>query len=96
VEVIDLRTICPWDKETVLASVKKTGKVLIVHEDTLTGGFGAEIGSVIAEECFTWLDGPIMRVAAKDAPIPFAPTLESVILPQESDITSALERLAAF
>ncbi len=96
VEVIDLRTICPWDKETVLASVKKTGKALIVHEDTRTGGFGAEIGSVIAEECFQWLDGPVTRVAAKDAPIPFAPALENAILPQESDITSALEKLAAF
>jgi 2-oxoisovalerate dehydrogenase E1 component len=96
VEVIDLRTICPWDKETVLSSVKKTGKVLIVHEDTRTGGFGAEIGSVIAEECFQWLDAPIMRVAAKDAPIPFAPALENAVLPQESDITSALETLAAF
>ena len=96
VEVIDLRTICPWDKETVLTSVKKTGKALIVHEDTRTGGFGAEIGSVIAEECFQWLDGPVTRVAAKDAPIPFAPALENAILPQESDITSALEKLAAF
>ena len=96
VEVIDLRTICPWDKETVLQSVKKTGKVLIVHEDTRTGGFGAEIGSVIAEECFQSLDGPITRVAAKDAPIPFAPALENAVLPQESDITSALEKLAAY
>ncbi len=96
VEVIDLRTICPWDKETVLSSVKKTGKVLVVHEDTRTGGFGAEIASVIAEECFQWLDAPIMRVAAKDAPIPFAPALENAILPQESDITNALEKLAAF
>jgi len=96
VEVIDLRTICPWDKETVLSSVKKTGKVLIVHEDTRTGGFGAEIGSVIAEECFQWLDAPIMRVAAKDAPIPFAPALENAILPQESDIVSALKKLAEY
>lgn len=96
VEIIDLRTICPWDRETVLGSVKKTGKVLIVHEDTRTGGFGAEIGTVIAERCFQWLDAPIMRVAAKDAPIPFAPALENAILPQESDITTALQRLAAY
>ena len=96
VEVIDLRTICPWDKETVLSSVKKTGKALIVHEDTRTGGFGAEIGSVIAEECFQWLDAPIMRVAAKDAPIPFAPALENAILPQENDIVSALKKMAEF
>ncbi|MGA7162116.1 MAG: dehydrogenase E1 component subunit alpha/beta [Bacteroidota bacterium] len=96
VEVIDLRTICPWDKETVMSSVKKTGKVLIAHEDTRTGGFGAEIGAVVAEECFQWLDAPIVRVAAKDAPIPFAPALENAILPQESDITSALKKLAEF
>jgi len=96
VEVIDLRTICPWDKEAVLSSVKKTGKVLIVHEDTRTGGFGAEIGSVIAEECFQWLDAPIMRVAAKDAPIPFAPALENAVLPQENDIVSALKKMAEF
>jgi len=96
VEVIDLRTICPWDKETVMTSVKKTGKALIVHEDTRTGGFGAEIGAVIAEECFQWLDGPVTRVAAKDAPIPFAPALESAILPQESDIVAALKKIAEF
>ncbi|HTX18687.1 MAG TPA: dehydrogenase E1 component subunit alpha/beta [Bacteroidota bacterium] len=96
VEVIDLRTISPWDRETVLTSVKKTGKVLVVHEDTRTGGFGGEIAAVVAEECFRWLDGPVMRVAAKDAPIPFAPALEAAILPQESDITAALEKLAAF
>jgi 2-oxoisovalerate dehydrogenase E1 component len=96
VEVIDLRTINPWDKETVLESVKKNGKVLIVHEDSRTGGFGAEIAAVIAEESFHWLDAPLMRVAAKDAPIPFAPALENAVLPQESDVTAALEKLASF
>jgi len=96
VEVIDLRTIIPWDRETVIASVKKTGKVLVVHEDTITGGFGGEIVSVIADECFQWLDAPIKRVAAKDAPIPFAPALENAVLPQESDIVSAIGTLAAF
>lgn len=95
-EIIDLRTLCPWDKETVFASVRKTGKVLIVHEDTKTGGFGAEIGTQIAEECFQHLDAPLMRVAALDAPIAFAPALETSILPQEHHITSALEKLAAF
>ena len=96
VEVIDLRTLIPWDKEAVYASVRKTGKVLVVHEDTKTGGFGAEIGMQIAEECFEHLDAPLARVAALDAPIPFAPALENTVLPQEHHITSALERLAAY
>jgi 2-oxoisovalerate dehydrogenase E1 component len=95
-EIIDLRTLAPWDKETVYNSVRKTGKVLIVHEDTKTGGFGAEIGTQIAEECFQYLDAPLMRVAALDAPIAFAPALETAILPQEHHITTALEKLAAF
>ncbi|MFA6470032.1 MAG: dehydrogenase E1 component subunit alpha/beta [Bacteroidota bacterium] len=96
VEVIDLRTLIPWDKETVYNSIRKTGKVLVVHEDTKTGGFGAEIGMQIAEECFEHLDAPLARVAALDAPIPFAPALENTVLPQEHHITSALEKLAAF
>jgi 2-oxoisovalerate dehydrogenase E1 component len=95
-EIIDLRTICPWDKETVYRSVRKTGKVLIVHEDTKTGGFGAEIGTQIAEECFEHLDAPLMRVGALDVPIAFAPALETAILPQEHHITSALEKLASY
>ena len=96
VEVIDLRTLIPWDKETVYNSIRKTGKVLIVHEDTRTGGYGAEIGMQIAEECFENLDAPLARVAALDAPIPFAPALENAVLPQEHHITSALEKLAAY
>jgi len=95
-EIIDLRTINPLDKETIFNSVRKTGKVLIVHEDSKTAGFGAEIGTLIAEECFQYLDAPIMRVAALDTPIAFAPALESAILPQEHHITSALEKLATF
>jgi 2-oxoisovalerate dehydrogenase E1 component len=96
VEVIDLRTLNPLDKETILASVRKTGKVLIVHEDTLTGGFGGELAAIIAEEAFERLDAPIARVAAKDAPIPYAPNLEHAMLPQEADIVNALERLAGY
>lgn len=95
-EIIDLRTINPLDKETIFNSVRKTGKVLIAHEDSKTAGFGAEIGTLIAEECFQFLDAPIMRVAALDTPIAFAPALESAILPQEHHITNALEKLAAF
>jgi 2-oxoisovalerate dehydrogenase E1 component len=96
VEVIDLRTLIPLDKETVLSSVRKTGKVLIAHEDTLTGGFGGELAAIIAEEAFERLDAPVTRVAAKDAPIPYAPNLEHAMLPQESDIVRALEKLAAY
>jgi 2-oxoisovalerate dehydrogenase E1 component len=96
VEIIDLRTLNPLDVDAILSSVKKTGKALIVHEDTLTGGFGAEIAALIAEEAFTRLDAPIKRVAAKDSPVPYGPTLENAMLPQTSDILVALEELASF
>jgi 2-oxoisovalerate dehydrogenase E1 component len=96
IEVIDLRTLNPLDKETILQSVAKTGKVLIAHEDTLTGGFGAEIAAIIATECFERLDAPVLRVAAKDAPVPYSPVLENAMLPQESDIVRALERLVRY
>ncbi len=96
VEVIDLRTIAPWDRETVMQSVRKTGKVLVAHEDTRTGGFGGEIASVIGEECFEHLDAPVMRLGALDTPIPFAPVLENAVLPQEYHLVAALEKLAAY
>ena len=96
VEVIDLRTLNPLDTETIFRSVKKTGKVLIVHEDTLTSGFGAEIAALIAHDAFMHLDAPIKRVAAKDAPVPYGPTLENAMLPQTSDIVNALRSLVSF
>jgi 2-oxoisovalerate dehydrogenase E1 component len=96
IEVIDIRTLNPLDKEMILASVRKTGKVIIAHEDTLTGGFGAELAAIIAAEAFDRLDAPVVRVAAKDAPIPYAPSLENVMLPQESDLLKAMERLLSF
>jgi 2-oxoisovalerate dehydrogenase E1 component len=96
VEVIDLRTLIPLDKETILNSVRKTGKVLIVHEDTLTSGFGAEIAAIIASEAFERLDAPVHRVAAKDTPVPYGPELENAMLPQESDIVKALEKLIQY
>jgi 2-oxoisovalerate dehydrogenase E1 component len=96
IEVIDLRTLIPLDKETILTSVKKTGKVLIAHEDTLTGGFGAEIAAIIATEAFERLDAPILRVAAKDTPVPYGPELENAMLPQEADIVAALEKLVRY
>jgi 2-oxoisovalerate dehydrogenase E1 component len=96
VEVIDIRTLNPLDKETILTSVRKTGKVLIAHEDTLTSGFGAEIAAIVANEAFDRLDAPVQRVAAKDTPVPYGPELEDAMLPQERDITAALEKLVAF
>jgi 2-oxoisovalerate dehydrogenase E1 component len=96
IEVIDLRTLNPLDRETVLRSVRKTGKALIAHEDTLTGGFGAEIAAIIASDAFERLDAPVVRVAAKDAPVPYAPALESAMLPQESDLLHALEKLLRY
>ena len=82
VEIVDLRTVMPWDKEAVLASVRKTSKVIVLHEDTHTGGFGAEIAATIAEEAFEDLDAPPKRIAAPDTPVPFAPVLEEAFLPQ--------------
>jgi 2-oxoisovalerate dehydrogenase E1 component len=96
VEVIDLRTLNPLDTETILRSVRKTGKVLIAHEDTLTGGFGGEIAAIIAAEAFERLDAPVVRVAAMDAPVPYGPGLENAMLPQEADIVQALQRLVEY
>lgn len=96
VEVIDLRTINPLDTDTVFESVRKTGKVLIAHEDTITGGFGGELAALIMEHCFESLDAPIRRVAAMDAPVPYSPPLENEVLPNEGRILAALEELAAY
>jgi 2-oxoisovalerate dehydrogenase E1 component beta subunit len=96
VEIIDLRTILPWDKEAVLASVRKTSKALVLHEDTRTGGFGAEIAATIAEEAFEDLDGPVRRIAAPDTPVPFSPALESAFIPQVDDVVAGLRELAEY
>ncbi len=96
IEIIDLRTIIPWDKELVLDSVKKTGRALVVHEDTLTTGFGAEISATIAQNAFNWLDAPIIRLAAEDCHIPFAPNYEAVVLPSEGKVLDKLEELIKF
>jgi 2-oxoisovalerate dehydrogenase E1 component len=96
VEVIDIRTLNPLDTETIFTSVRKTGKVVIVHEDTLTGGFGGEIAALIAQECFERLDAPVNRVAALDMPVPYNPALENAMLPQESHILAALDRLVKY
>ena len=96
IEVIDLRTLSPLDKVTIGQSLQKTSKALVVYEDTLTAGPGAEIAAIIAEEYFEYLDGPVLRVAAKDAPVPFNWDLEDEILPQTDDIRLAAERLLGY
>jgi 2-oxoisovalerate dehydrogenase E1 component beta subunit len=96
IEVIDLRTLLPIDWATVKGSVRKTGKVLIVHEARLTGGIGGEIAARIAQECFEDLDGPVMRLAARDTHTPFAPAMEEYVLPNQEKITEAIRKLAAY
>lgn len=96
IELIDLRTISPWDKDSVIESVKRTNRILIVHEDTLTTGFGGEIAATIAQEAFHYLDAPIIRLAAKDSHIPYAPAYENDVLPNEEKITEALIKLLEF
>jgi 2-oxoisovalerate dehydrogenase E1 component len=96
VEVIDLRTMQPLDFDTVAASVSRTGRVLVAHEDTLFCGFGAEVAAKVAAECFMDLDAPVRRVGALDTPVAYAPKLEDVILPQKDTLVRALRELAAF
>jgi len=96
VEIVDLRSILPWDKQAVLASAEKTSKVLVLHEDTRTGGFGAEIVATIAEEAFESLDAPIKRIAAPDSPVPFSPPLEKAYIPQVDDVVAGLRELAEY
>ncbi len=96
VEIVDLRSVMPWDKEAVLASVRKTSKVLVLHEDTRTGGFGAEIAATIAEEAFEDLDAPLKRIAAPDTPVPFSPPLEKAFIPQIDDVVAGLRELAEY
>jgi 2-oxoisovalerate dehydrogenase E1 component len=95
-EVVDLRTLIPYDEETVLASVKKTGRALIVHEAQLTLGFGAEVAARLADAAFPWLDAPIRRVAWPDRPVPFAKNLEKVLLPDKDKVLAAARELLAF
>lgn len=96
IEVIDLRTIIPLDEETIFNSVRKTGKVMIVHEDTLTGGFGAEIAARISDNCFKYLDGPVKRIAADDVHIPYHPLLENAVLPVKEKIYKGMKELLEF
>jgi len=96
VEVIDLRTLLPMDREAIADSVKKTSKAIILHEATRTGGMAGEITAVINEEAFDHLDGPVMRVTSIDTPVPYAPPLEEYFLPQVEDVLKAARQLAAY
>ncbi len=96
VEVIDLRTLVPLDEETVFAAVKKTGKVVVVHEATSTGGYGAELVARIADLCFESLDGPVLRVAYPDRPSPYNKSLEKELMPGKAKILDAVRRLARY
>ena len=96
VEVLDLRSLLPMDDEAIAATVKKTNRVLIVHEDTVTGGVAGEIAARINDLAFEWLDAPIKRVAAHDVPLPYAPQLEDFVLPQTADIVRAARWLAKY
>jgi 2-oxoisovalerate dehydrogenase E1 component len=93
VEVLDLRTVAPWDRDAVLTSVRKTGRCLIVHEDTLTAGFGAEIAATVAREAFWWLDAPVERLAVEDVPMPYHEVLLAAVLPDADRIARAIEGL---
>src|SRR2546423_252153 len=96
VEVIDLRTLSPWDRETVFASVKKNSRVIVAYEDSKSWGFGAEISAAIADECFAWLDAPVKRIASADTFVGYAPRLEDAILPQVDDFRKAYEEIVKF
>jgi len=96
VEIIDPRTLNPLDTDTIFESVRKTNKVLIAHEDNITGGFGGEIAARISDECFMWLDGPVRRLGSKDAYVPFNWTLETEILPQAEQVKAAIQSLVNF
>ena len=95
-EVVDLRTLIPLDKETLYESVRKTSKAIILHEDNKTGGIGAEISALLTEDCFDCLDGPILRIAPPDTPVPFSTPLEEFFLPKVSDIVAGARKLAAY
>ena len=96
VEVIDLRTLSPWDQEAVYASVKKTSRAIVLYEDSISWGYGAEIAARIADDCFAWLDAPVKRVASTDTFVGYAPALEDAILPQVSDFVAACEEIMGY
>jgi 2-oxoisovalerate dehydrogenase E1 component beta subunit len=95
-EVVDLRTLLPLDRDTILNSVKKTNKLLIVHEDTRTGGIAGEVAALVCEGAFEDLDGPVLRVTSLDTPVPFSPPLEEYFLPNVEKVAAAARELAKY
>jgi 2-oxoisovalerate dehydrogenase E1 component beta subunit len=95
-EVIDLRSLLPIDRETILESVRRNNKVFILHEDTRTGGIAGEIAAIICEEAFEYLDAPVLRIAAPDTPVPYSPPLEQFFLPKVSDVLNMARKLASY
>ncbi|HYM20580.1 MAG TPA: alpha-ketoacid dehydrogenase subunit beta [Candidatus Kapabacteria bacterium] len=96
IEVLDLRSLVPLDREAIFESVRKTNRVLILHEDNMTAGFGAEISALVTEHCFESLDAPLVRIAAADVPVPFAPNLEKKVLPSKDKLRTSIESLLSF
>jgi 2-oxoisovalerate dehydrogenase E1 component beta subunit len=96
IEIIDLRTLCPLDREAITQTVKKTNKVILLHEDTKTGGLAGELAAIINEEAFDDLDGPIVRITALDTPVPFSPPLEHFFLPKVEDVVREARKLHAY
>ena len=96
VEILDLRTLVPWDRAAVLESVRKTGRCLVVHEDTWTAGFGAEVAATVAQEAFAWLDAPVSRLAAPDCPVPYSTALMTSVIPSVELIRRRIEELLRF
>jgi 2-oxoisovalerate dehydrogenase E1 component len=95
-EILDLRSLNPYDWELIAASVKKTARVLVLHEDHISWGYGAELAARIAEELFEFLDAPVRRLAGKDVFVPYHPVLEEAVLPQPADIVRVVRELAAY
>ncbi|MBI1951535.1 MAG: alpha-ketoacid dehydrogenase subunit beta, partial [Acidobacteria bacterium] len=95
-EVVDLRSLLPLDNDAILGAAKKTGKVLVVHEVSRTGGIAGEIAAIVNEEVFEYLDGPVLRVTAPDTPVPYSPPLEEFFLPNKEKILKAARQLAAY
>jgi 2-oxoisovalerate dehydrogenase E1 component len=95
-EILDLRSLSPWDFDAVAESVQRTSRCLVVHEDHVSFGFGAEVAARVADELFSWLDAPVQRVAGMDAPVAYSPVLEDIILPQVADVVEGAKRVAAY
>lgn len=96
VEVIDLRTLAPLDRNAIVDTVRKTNRALVLHESSITGGIGGEIAAIIGEEAFEWLDAPVIRIASIDSPVPFAPQMEDYYLPSLEEVVEACRKLAAY